>query len=109
MAFNPGGSGGISTAADVALSSVAQNDVLTYNSGTAKWRNQPATAGGAVTYASLPAGTTIGIDYDTGTSAYPVRPTSRADIIVRWRGPSAPTIGGTGAVNNVDEWVNTGA
>jgi hypothetical protein len=109
MAFNPGGSSGIATATDVALSSVANNDVLTYSAGTAKWKNQPAAAGGVVSYASLPAGTTIGVDYDSGTSSYPNRPTPRTDIIVRWRGPSAPTIGGNGALDNVDEWVNTGA
>jgi hypothetical protein len=47
MAFNPGGSSGISTATDVALSGPANNQVLAYSSATAKWRNvAPATGSG---------------------------------------------------------------
>lgn len=58
-----------------------------------------------ITLALLPAGSTITVNAVNGT--YPVRPTSRINIIVRWRGPTAPPIGGTGAVNNVDEWLAT--
>lgn len=59
------------------------------------------------TWVIVPAATTATVDYNTGSSSYPSRPTSRTDIVVRWRGPVAPTVGGTGAVDNVDEWVNT--
>lgn len=63
-----------------------------------------AVTGNAITYAAIPAGLTLTVDY--ANSAYPSRPTNRADIIVRWRGPVAPSIGGSGAMDNVDEWVN---
>ena len=59
------------------------------------------------TWPIVPTATTATIDYNTGSSSYPARPTSRTDIVVRWRGPVAPTVGGSGAVDNVDEWVNT--
>jgi hypothetical protein len=59
------------------------------------------------TWPIVPAATTATVDYNTGSSSYPARPTSRTDIVVRWRGPVAPAVGGTGAVDNVDEWVNT--
>lgn len=39
----------------------------------------------AVTYADLPAGTTLTVQHDG--SAWPARPTSRADLIVYWIGP----------------------
>lgn len=41
MAFNPGGggSGSISTSTDVALNTPANNQVLSYSSGTGKWVN----------------------------------------------------------------------
>jgi len=50
--------------------------------------------------ARLPAGSTV-VNAWTG-SAYPNRPTSRSDIIVIWRGPQAPAIGGVGALAGVD-------
>ena len=59
------------------------------------------------TWPIVPAATTATVDYNTGSSSYPARPTNRTDIVVRWRGPVAPTVGGSGAVDNVDEWVNT--
>jgi len=59
------------------------------------------------TWPIVPSATTATVDYNTGSSAYPPRPTSRTDVVVRWRGPVAPTVGGAGAVDNVDEWVNT--
>jgi hypothetical protein len=42
MSFSTGGGGSsqVSTSTDVALSSVANNQVLTYNSTTAKWNNK---------------------------------------------------------------------
>ena len=52
MAFNPGSGGGISTANDVALSNPQSNQVLTYNTSTAKWFNgspAPAQSGNGIT------------------------------------------------------------
>jgi len=44
MAFNPGGGGGISTASDVSLNNVADDNALSYNSTTQKWTNQAITS-----------------------------------------------------------------
>jgi hypothetical protein len=60
---------------------------------------------GSVSYANIPAGTTITVIY--GPSTYPIRPTTRTDVQVRWRGPVPPSIGGTGAISGVDAWENT--
>jgi len=81
MGFNPGGSGGIAGASDVALSGVQDNEVLTYDSASSKWQND-VTSGGAPTYANLPSGTTVSVYYISGT--WPARPTSRTDITVQW-------------------------
>ena len=80
------------------------NSGATYVSGN---YTTPAAGGGlsSVTYENLPGGSTITVKY--GTSSYPARPTTRTDIFVRWRGPVAPTNGGTGAVTDVDAWENT--
>lgn len=59
----------------------------------------------ALLLAQLPAGSTITVTADATTGVYPVRPTSRTDVIVRWRGATAPAGGGTGSVASVDEWV----
>lgn len=48
MSFNSGGGGGISSASDVALSAPATNDLLTYNSGLAKWQNGSLTGKAAL-------------------------------------------------------------
>lgn len=56
----------------------------------------------AVTYGNIPSYMVITNDYVTTSSAYPPRPTNRADIIVRWRGPVAPS-----AAFNGDEFINT--
>ena len=56
----------------------------------------------AVTYANIPASLTITNDYVLSSSAYSPRPTNRSDIIVRWRGPFAPS-----AAYNGDEYINT--
>jgi hypothetical protein len=47
--------------------------------------------------------------YNTGSSSYPARTSATADAnrIVAWVGPVAPTIGGSGAVNDVDIWWKT--
>lgn len=49
------------------------------------------------------------IIYDTGSSSYPVRTTATSDATrpVRWRGPTAPTIGGNYAVDDLDVWEQT--
>jgi hypothetical protein len=49
------------------------------------------------------------IVYNTGTSSYPVRTTATTDTSrpVRWRGPVAPTIGGSYAVDGLDVWEMT--
>jgi hypothetical protein len=54
-----------------------------------------------VTYALLPAGTTLTVT-KTGTT-WPPRPTSRTDIVVRWKGADpAPGFGGLAMVEGVD-------
>lgn len=45
MSFNPGGSGGISGASDVALSNVASDHVLAYDGLSSKWSNKAFTGG----------------------------------------------------------------
>lgn len=54
--------------------------------------------------ANLAPGSTLTVDYVFGaTNAYPTRPTARTDIVVMWRGPTAPTLGGGFALTG-DEW-----
>jgi len=53
------------------------------------------------------AGSIIVNKYNSGTSSYPVRPTSNTNIIVDWEGPVAPTIGGSYAVDGLDRWTQT--
>lgn len=49
------------------------------------------------------------IRYNTGTSSYPTRASTTSDTnrTVIWIGPSAPSIGGSGAVNDIDVWWKT--
>jgi hypothetical protein len=49
------------------------------------------------------------IRYNTGTSSYATRAsvTGDANRMVIWVGPVAPTIGGSGAINDVDVWWKT--
>jgi hypothetical protein len=49
------------------------------------------------------------ISYNTGTSSYPSRTTvtSSSTRVVIWIGPTAPSVGGTGAVDGVDVWWRT--
>lgn len=62
---------------------------------------QSQVAGVAPSYANLPAGTQIVVLKAGGT--WPVRPTSRTDIVVAWKGADpSPVIGGTGMVSGVD-------
>ncbi len=100
-----GGGGSIGTSTDVALNNPTNGQVLTYSSGVGKWENATPT-GTNPTYANLPAGTTITVAYDTGSSSWPARPTSRTDIIVQWKGPDpSPAIvesGTGGMLDNVD-------
>lgn len=60
----------------------------------------------SVPVAWLPAGTTLTVTADAATGVYPARPTTRTDVVVRWRGSTPPATGGTGSVADVDEWVN---
>ena len=59
----------------------------------------------AVPYADLPPGTTITVAKDP-TAGWPARPTSRADLVVQWKGPDpSPDIvssGTAGMLDNVD-------
>lgn len=71
MAFNSGGNGGIYEASDVALSGVANDQVLAFNSTTAKWANKTmAGGGGDMTAADVGAVATSspGMRLDYGTS-----------------------------------------
>jgi len=103
MGFNPGSGGGSSSIAgstDVALSSVQDDQVLTYESASSKWQNQNS-QGGSPTIESLPAGSTVSRIY--GGSSWPVRGTSRTDIIVQWIDftGSAPTPPGALAEHDI--------
>ena len=100
-----GGSGSIAGSSDVALSSPANDQVLTYDSTSAKWVNKAAAGGtgGSVTIADLPAGSVVYARYNTGTSSWPARPTSRTDIMVHWVGGDDSTPP-SGAIANVDIW-----
>lgn len=104
MGFSPTG-GSISGADDVSFSNPQNNHVLTYDSATQLWKNAASQGGGSSpTYANLPAGTTLTVIKSGGT--WPARPTSRADIIVQWKGPDpSPAIvssGTGGMLDNVD-------
>lgn len=74
--------------------------VLSWNGTQFQW---VARSGGSVGYADLPAGTMLTV-FKSGAT-WPVRPTARTDIAVRWRGAApGPTIGGSYAVDGVDDW-----
>jgi hypothetical protein len=76
-------------------------------SGSSDVANKSYVDSKVVNYAQLAAGSVVVVDYVTASSTYPSRPSSRTDIVIRWRGPVAPSVGGNGAVDNVDEWLNT--
>lgn len=86
MAFNSGGgSGAISGATDVALSSVSNDQVLTYNTSTSKWTNKTMTAaGGNLTAADVGAVATTSpnMQLDYGTSLPPAGEKGRFFIVV---------------------------
>ena len=70
-----GGSGGtIGSATDVALSSPANGQVLTYNSGVAKWQNQ-ASSGGSNATTGAPGLVQLAGDLG-GTATSPTTPTA---------------------------------
>jgi len=103
---NSGGSSSIASSTDVALNSLANNQVLTYDSTLSKWKNAAASGGsggGPVTIADLPASSVVYARYNTSTNTWPARPTSRNDIMVHWvgGGDSNPP---TEALNGVDLW-----
>jgi beta-glucanase (GH16 family) len=71
MSFNPDSGGKIATAVDVALNNPANNQVLTYDGSTAKWKNAATTggSGGSPVYTSTVA--TTRPQYPTpGTGSY---------------------------------------
>jgi len=93
-----GGSGSISGSSDVALDSLADNQVLSYDDGSKKWTNKtPSTGFAAVSGAKV----LIAQDFTTADTA---RCTSRTDVSVRWRGPVEPANMLVG-----DEWYVTTA
>jgi hypothetical protein len=49
------------------------------------------------------------VRYNTGSSSWPARATASTDTtrMVIWVGPIAPSIGGSGAVDNLDMWLKT--
>lgn len=55
MSFNSGNGGGISNASDVALSNPIDNDVLTFQSTTGKWSNEPSSSSGGLNDAGVAA------------------------------------------------------
>ena len=62
--------------------------------------------GGSVTYETVPPGSTFTIDRSGG--AWPARPTTRTDVIIRWRGTApAPSLvtSGTSGMYATDEFV----
>lgn len=61
---------------------------------------------GTISLERIPAGSRITV---TKTTSYPARPTARTDITIVWKGNTAPTFGGSGAVADVDEWLDTSA
>lgn len=122
------GSSTLAADSDVAISSPANGDVLTYSNTSSKWQNQaPAVQSvnaqtGAVSLSAtdvnadpvgsadaVAASATAFIRYNSGTSSYPTRASVTGDTnrTVIWIGPSAPSIGGTGAINDVDVWWKT--
>jgi hypothetical protein len=58
-----------------------------------------------VSIAQATAGTRFTVSKTAG--AYPSRPTARTDVTIVWKGDTAPTFGGSGAVADVDEWLDT--
>lgn len=72
-------------------------------SGTKGYFALPAgSSGGSVTYADLPASTTLTVLKSGGT--WPARPTSRTDIVVQWKGPDpSPVIVSTGTGGMIDD------
>lgn len=96
---------------DVTINSSASGGVTSVNGETGEVTlsasDVGADASGAA--ATVASSAMAFIRYDTGSSAYPARSTATSDTdrTVVWIGPSAPTIGGSGAVNDVDVWWKT--
>lgn len=99
------GSSSIQGSTDVFLSGTSDGQFLSYDAGTLKWINKTASgaSGGPITAADLPAGSVMFARYNTGTSTWPARPTSRTDIMVHWIGANESTPP-PAAVNGVDLW-----
>lgn len=77
---------------------------ILYGDGT--WKTAPAGGSGSPTYETVPAGSTFTLDRSGG--AWPARPTTRTDVVIRWRGTApAPTLvtSGTSGMYATDEFV----
>jgi len=86
----------IAGSTDVQLSGLADDQVLTYDGTSAKWKNQTPSA------ANL---TNVPLTAVKSGSTWPARPTSSASTVVFWVGadPSPPIVGsGTGGMYNND-------
>ena len=82
----------------------ASASTVLYGDGT--WKTAPSGGGGSPTYETVPAGSTFTIDRSGG--AWPARPTTRTDVIIRWRGTApAPSLvtSGTAGMYATDEFV----
>lgn len=77
------------------------NVTVIFDDATGKTTIASEAGGSSPTYANLPAGSTITVQKSGAT--WPVRPTSRTDITVAWKGADpSPAIGGTGMMDGVD-------
>ena len=88
-----GGNGNISTSGDVALTGLANDQVLTYNSSVSKWQNK--SFGSATTINNVSGNVVV---YSTNPS---VRGTSDTSKVVIFITPTQPTV----MVNN-DIWLS---
>jgi hypothetical protein len=79
---------------DGQVSSISQSKVTNLTSDLA------AKASTALTYTTV-----ARVFYNTGTSSYPARPAGFTSV--EWVGPVAPAIGGSGAADGYDTWINT--
>lgn len=90
-----GGSGSIQTSSDVALSSLNNNDVLTYNTSDSKWENKPVSGGGAVSSVNSKTGVVTLAATDVG--AVPLSSGGQAMRIVGY-GTTLPATGQPGDI-----------
>ena len=94
---SPGVGGSLSAASDVVLNNPSDDQVLKREDGY--WKN--------LTDANSVANSMAFIMKSGGSYANRSTVTSDTSRVVVWIGDTAPTIGGNGAVNDVDFWWNT--